>query len=38
MIRRRGLDAALRPAAVMTAFGLIYLVIGASLFRRRVER
>jgi len=38
MIRRRGLDAALRPAAVMTAFGLIYLVIGAVLFRRRVER
>jgi hypothetical protein len=38
MIRRRGLDAALRPAAVMTAYGLIYLVIGALLFRRRVER
>ncbi len=38
MIRRRGLDAALRPAAVMAAFGLIYLVVGALLFRRRVER
>jgi ABC-type multidrug transport system permease subunit len=38
MIRRRGLDAALRPAVVMTAYGLIYLVIGALLFRRRVER
>jgi ABC-type multidrug transport system permease subunit len=38
MIRRRGLDAALRPAAVMAAFGLLYLVIGAFLFRRRVER
>ena len=37
MIRHRGLDAALRPAAVMAAFGLIYLVAGALLFRRRVE-
>jgi len=37
MIRHRGFDAALRPAAVMAAFGLIYLVAGALLFRRRVE-
>ncbi len=38
MIRRRGLEAALRPAAVMTGFGLLYLVTGALLFRRRVRR
>src|SRR5262249_434996 len=35
MIRRRGLEAALRPAAVMAGFGLLYLVTGALLFRRR---
>ena len=38
MIRRRGIEAALRPTAVMLAFGLLYLVVGMLLFRRRVTR
>ena len=37
MIRRRGLDAALRPTAVMIAYGLLYLVAGTALFRRRLR-
>ncbi len=38
MIRRRGLDAALRPTTVMVGFGVLYLVVGMLLFRRRVAR
>ena len=38
MIRRRGLEAAVRPTAVMLAFGLLYLVVGTLLFRRRLTR
>jgi hypothetical protein len=37
MIRRRGIEAALRPTAVMVASGLLYLVIGTALFRRRLQ-
>jgi len=38
MIRRRGLEAAVRPTIVMLAFGLLYLVVGTLLFRRRLLR
>ena len=38
MIRRRGIEAALRPTAVMLGFGLLYLVVGLLLFRRRATR
>ena len=38
MIRRRGLEAAVRPTIVMLAFGLLYLVVGTFLFRRRLLR
>jgi ABC-type transport system involved in cytochrome c biogenesis permease component len=38
MIRSRGVDAALRPTAVLVAYGLAYLVIGLWLFRRRIAR
>jgi hypothetical protein len=38
MIRRRGLEAAVRPTIVMVAFGLLYLVVGTFLFRRRLLR
>jgi ABC-type multidrug transport system permease subunit len=37
MIRRRAVDAALRPTAVMAAYGLLYLVVGIGLFRRRLR-
>jgi ABC-type multidrug transport system permease subunit len=36
MIRRRGLEAALVPTAVMLGYGLIYLGVGLALFRRRI--
>jgi ABC-2 type transport system permease protein len=36
MIRRRGIEAAVVPTAVMLAYALIYLVVGLLLFRRRV--
>ena len=36
MIRRQPLAAALRPTAVLFAFGLAYLALGLALFRRRV--
>jgi ABC-type multidrug transport system permease subunit len=38
MIRRRGLEAALRPAAVMVAYGVFYLIAGTAIFRRRLDR
>jgi ABC-type multidrug transport system permease subunit len=38
MIRRRGLEAALRPTLVMLGFGTLYLVAGMLLFWRRVTR
>jgi ABC-type multidrug transport system permease subunit len=38
MIRRRGLDAALRPAAVMGAYGVCYLLAGTAIFRWRLRR
>ena len=38
MIRRRGLEAAVRPTIVMLAFGLLYLIVGTLLFRRRLLR
>ena len=38
MIRRRGLEAAVRPTIVMLAVGLLYLVVGTLLFRRRLLR
>jgi ABC-type multidrug transport system permease subunit len=38
MIRRRGLEAAVRPTVVMVGFGLVYLVVGMLLFRRRITR
>ena len=37
MIRRRSVDAALRPTAVMAAYGLLYLIVGIALFRRRMR-
>jgi ABC-type multidrug transport system permease subunit len=36
MIRRRGFEAALVPTAVMFGYGLLYLVVGLFLFRRRL--
>jgi ABC-type multidrug transport system permease subunit len=38
MIRRRGLESALRPTAVMAAFGVLYLLVGTAVFRRRLTR
>jgi ABC-type Na+ efflux pump permease subunit len=38
MIRRRGVEAAFRPTAVLIVYGLAYLAIGLWLFRRRVAR
>ena len=35
MIRRRTIAAALRPTAVMLAYGALYLVVGVTLFTRR---
>lgn len=35
MIRRQPFEAALRPTAVLFAFGLAYLAVGLALFRRR---
>lgn len=35
MIRRRGVEAALRPTAVLLAYGLLYLLVGVMLFRRQ---
>jgi ABC-type multidrug transport system permease subunit len=37
MIRRRTVDAALRPTAVMAAYGLLYLIVGVGLFHRRMR-
>ena len=37
MIRRRGLEAAVRPTAVMLAYGLLYLLVGIALFRRQLR-
>jgi len=36
MIRLRGVDAALKPTAVLVAYGLVYLALGLWLFRRRL--
>jgi ABC-type multidrug transport system permease subunit len=36
MIRLRGVDAALKPTAVLVAYGLAYLALGLWLFRRRL--
>jgi ABC-2 type transport system permease protein len=38
MIRRRTVEAALKPAAVMFAYGAIYLIVGVALFRRQMRR
>jgi ABC-type Na+ efflux pump permease subunit len=38
MIRWRGAEAALRPTAVLAAYGVGYLAIGLLLFRRRLAR
>ena len=38
MIRRRGIEAALHPTAVMVAYGPLYLAVGLVLFRRRWGR
>jgi ABC-type multidrug transport system permease subunit len=38
MIRRRTIDAALTPTAVMLGYGLLYLLIGIALFRRQMGR
>ncbi len=38
MIRLRGADAALKPTAVLVAYGLAYLAIGLWLFGRRIAR
>jgi ABC-type multidrug transport system permease subunit len=38
MIRLRGVDAALKPTAVLVAYGLAYLAIGLWLFRRRLAQ
>jgi ABC-2 type transport system permease protein len=37
MIRRQSFAAALRPTAVLLAYGLAYLALGLALFRRRVN-
>jgi len=38
MIRRRTIDVALRPTAVMLAYGMLYLLVGVALFRRQMRR
>ena len=38
MIRFRGVEATLKPTAVLFAYGLAYLAIGLWLFRRRLAR
>jgi ABC-type multidrug transport system permease subunit len=38
MIRRRTVEAALEPAAVMLAYGAFYLIVGVALFRRQMRR
>ena len=38
MIRRRPVQAALPPTAVMLAYGTLYLLVGIALFRRRLRR
>jgi ABC-type multidrug transport system permease subunit len=38
MIRLRGVEATLKPTAVLVAYGAAYLAIGLWLFRRRVSR
>ena len=38
MIRRRTIEIAWRPTAVMLAYGVLYLIIGVALFRRRMRR
>jgi ABC-type multidrug transport system permease subunit len=38
MIRWRGADAAYRPTVVLLSYGLVYLAVGLSLFRRRITR
>ena len=38
MIRRRGVEAAYTPAAMLLAFGAAYLAVGLALFRRRYSR
>jgi ABC-type multidrug transport system permease subunit len=37
MIRRRTVIAALRPAAIMFAYGAVYLMVGIALFGRRLR-
>ena len=37
MIRRRTFEAALRPTAVMLAYGALYLLVGLTIFRRRLR-
>jgi ABC-type multidrug transport system permease subunit len=37
MIRRRTFEAALRPTAVMLAYGVLYLFVGLTIFRRRLR-
>jgi ABC-2 type transport system permease protein len=38
MIRRRGLEAALRPTGVLLAYGGLYLALGLALFRAKLRR
>ena len=38
MIRQRGVETTLKPAAVLVAYGLAYLAIGLWLFRRRLSQ
>jgi ABC-2 type transport system permease protein len=38
MIRRQSVTAALRPTAVLLVYGLAYLTVGLTLFRRRFAR
>jgi hypothetical protein len=38
MIRRQSVTAALQPTAVLLAYGLVYLLLGLALFRRRLAR
>ena len=37
MIRRRTVEAALRPTAVMLFYGMVYLLAGVAMFRRRLR-
>ena len=37
MIRHRTFEVALKPTAVMLAYGLLYLTLGVALFRRRLS-